>query len=299
MYRIVTPSGTEFYPPEGRCWRNVESVYLKLVEDGRMWFGQDGRGVPRWKTYLSEVEDNAVWSWWTNDEVGHNQEAKKESIAIFGASDSFPTPKPERLLQRIIRIGSNDGEIVLDFFTGSATTAAVAHKMKRQWITVEQMAYVENITAKRLKKVIGKKVKKDDKLLEEIECDLGGISKSVNWQGGGKFIYCELMKYNETFMGKIPSAQSSEELIELWKDIAENSFLNWYVNPQVPEEAIKDFEAIGKIENGLEAQKKLLAELLNKNQLYVNLSEIDDRQFGVSGDDKELNRRFYGETFND
>jgi adenine-specific DNA-methyltransferase len=148
----------------------------------------------------------------------------------------------------------------------------------------------------RLKKVIGKKTKKAGKMFEEIECDQGGISKTVNWQGGGDFIYCELMKYNETFIDKIQSAKTSEELIDLWKEIAENSFLNWYVNPEMPEEAVNDYIEIGKTENGLEKQKKLLAELLNKNQLYVNLTEINDGDFQVSDEDKKLNQSFYGEN---
>jgi len=99
-------------------------------------------------------------------------------------------------------------------------------------------------------------------------------------------------------MDKIQGANSTEEIVEIWKDIAENSFLNWYVNPKMPEEASKDFIEIGKEENGLEKQKKLLAELLDKNQLYVNLSEIDDSDFGVSEKDKKLNRLFYGEESN-
>ena len=298
MYKIITPGGKEYTPPEGRCWKNIKSVYLELLKKDRMWFGQDGLGVPRRKTYLNEVEDNAIWSWWTNNEVGHNQEAKKESIELFGVADSFLTPKPERLLQRIIHIGSNEGNIVLDFFAGSATTAAVAHKMNRQWITVEQMDYIETVTVQRLKKVIGNKVKKSEQMFEELSYDTGGISKSVDWQGGGDFIYCELMKYNEVFMGKIQTAKTSKELVELWKDIANNSFLNWYVNPEVPKEAVNDFIEIGKTENGLDKQKKLLAELLNKNQLYVNLSEIDDEDFNVGNEDKALNQLFYRDAYN-
>ena len=166
--------------------------------------------------------------------------------------------------------------------------------MNRQWITVEQMDYVETITVERLKKVIGKKVQSEDPT-EEIEYDTGGISKSVDWQGGGDFIYFELMQYNEAYMDKIQVAQSSEELVELWKDIAENSFLNWYVNSKVPEDAVNDFIAKGNEENRFDKQKKLIAELLNKNQLYINLSEIDDENFGVNEEDKILNREFYGD----
>jgi len=106
------------------------------------------------------------------------------------------------------------------------------------------------------------------------------------------------MKYNEAFMDKIQAVKTSKKLVKLWKDIAGNSFLNWYVNPEIPEDAVNDFIEIGKAENGLKKQKKLLAELLNKNQLYVNLSEIDDEDFKVSDEDKELNRLFYGEAYN-
>ena len=124
------------------------------------------------------------------------------------------------------------------------------------------------------------------------------VRKVIEQNGGGDFIYCELMKYNEAWMDKIQAAQTSEELVALWKDIAENSFLNWYVNPERPEEAVNDFIEIGKSDNGLEKQKKLLAELLNKNQLYVNLSEIEDEDFGIGEEDRKLNRLFYGEAYN-
>jgi adenine-specific DNA-methyltransferase len=210
----------------------------------------------------------------------------------------FQHAKPEELIADILKITTRKQDVILDFFAGSSTTAAVAHKMKRQWITVEQMDYVKDITVERLKKVIGKRIEKDGEMLKAIEYDTGGISRSVNWQGGGNFIYCELMKYNEAFMDKIQSAKTPDELLKIWKDIAKNSFLNWYVNPEMPKEAVNNFMEIGRFENGLEKQKKLLAELLNKNQLYVNLSEIDDEDFKVSEEDKKLNQSFYGEAYN-
>ena len=294
MYPIATPGGKEYFPPEGKCWKTVESVYLELVQEGRIWFGRDGCGIPRRKTYLKEVEDNAAWSWWPNEEVGHNQEARKESIALFGVTDSFPTPKPERLLQRIIHIASNEDEIVLDFFAGSATTAAVAHKMNRRWITIEQMDYVEIYALERLKKVVGYRMEDG-----AIAFDTGGISESVNWVGGGEFLYCELMQYNEAYLDRIQAAQSSDELVAIWREIGANAFINWYINPETPDDAISDFIAIGQNENGLYSQKRLLAELLNKNQLYVNLSEIDDEEFAVSEGDKALNKVFYEMTEGD
>ena len=224
-----------------------------------------------------------------------NRKGTDEIVELFGEK-VFAYPKNERLIERIIEYTTEEGDIVLDFHVGSGTTAAVAHKMNRQWIAVEQMDYVETITMERLKKVVGKKAKAEGKLIEEIDYDTGGISKSVNWQGGGDFIYCELMPYNQAFMDKIRAAESSEALVALWRDIAENSFLNWYVNAEIPEDAVKDFIETGKGENGLEKQKKLLAELLDKNQLYVNLSEIEDEDFGVSDEDKGLNKQFYGES---
>jgi len=168
--------------------------------------------------------------------------------------------------------------IVLDFFAGSGTTAHALLDLNkedsgnRKFILCEQMHYVESVTRKRVEKVI-----------------------ENNKQGD--FVYCELMKYNEVFMDKIQGAKTSKELVKLWKEIAENSFLNWYVNPEQPDDAVKDFEETGKGENGLEKQKGLLCELLNKNQLYVNLTEIDDKQFNASKEDKELNKAFYGEEY--
>ena len=205
--------------------------------------------------------------------------------------------KPEVLLEKIIKIATKKGDIILDFHLGTGGTCAVAHKMGRQYIGIEQLNYGKNDSVVRLQNVIGKR--KKDSLIEEYkDYDKSGISKSANWQGGGDFIYCELTKYNEAFMDKIQSAKTSDELLEIWKDIAKNSFLNWYVNPEMPKEAINNFIEIGRFENGLEKQKKLLVELLNKNQLYVNLSEIDDEDFKVNEEDKKLNQSFYGEAYN-
>ena len=134
MYPITTPSGKIVTPPEGRCWRHLEDVYKQLRQEGRLWFGTDGSGVPRKKTYLSEAGGIVPWTWWPHKEVGNNQEAKKEIIALFGAANAFDTPKPERLIERVLHIASNPGDLVLDSFLGSGTTAAVAHKMGRRYI---------------------------------------------------------------------------------------------------------------------------------------------------------------------
>ena len=294
-YPIETPSGRIVNPPKSRCWSISKDKLKVLVAENRIWFGEAGNNIPRLKKFLSEVKEGITpVTLWLHTEVGNNQEAKKE-IKQFDAERVFDSPKPERLLQRIIHISSNEGDTILDFFAGSGTTAAVAHKMNRRWITVEQMDYVETTTMQRFKQVVGKIVESKEELLEEIDYDTGGISKSVNWQGGGDFIYCELMPYNQVYMDKIQAAQSSEELVSLWRDIAANSFLNWYANPEVPEDSLTDFIGLGQTENGIDKQKKCLAYHLDKNQLYVNRSEIDDEDFGVSEEDKALNRQFYGE----
>ena len=191
MYSITTPSGNVLNPPEGRCWRHLESVYLSLREEGRLWFGADGNGVPRKKTYLAETEGVAPWTWWTNKEVGHNQEAKKENNVLFGSSNAFATPKPERLIQRILTIASDPGDLVLDSFLGSGTTAAVAHKMGRHYIGIEMGDHAYTHCKVRLDKVI--------------EGERGGISKSVNWQGGGGYRFYELAPslINEDAFGEL------------------------------------------------------------------------------------------------
>ena len=178
MYEIVTPAGVRYSPPEGRCWANVEENFIRLRNQGRIWFGKDGSSRPRVKNYLSEAEGVKSWSWWTNREVGHNQEAKKEINALFGASNAFDTPKPERLIQRILHIATNPGDLVLDSFLGSGTTAAVAHKMGRRYIGIEMGEHAVTHCVPRLRKVI--------------DGEQGGISKSVGWQGGGGFRFYRL-----------------------------------------------------------------------------------------------------------
>ncbi len=178
MYVITTPSGRKYEPPPGRCWSNVEGEYLRLKSDGRLWFGRDDDARPRVKNYLSEHEGVRAWSWWSNAEVGHNQEGKKEINELFGASSAFDTPKPERLLKRILEIATNPGDLVLDSFLGSGTTAAVAHKMGRRWIGIEMGEHARTHCLPRLEKVEAG--------------EQGGISQAVGWAGGGGFRFFTL-----------------------------------------------------------------------------------------------------------
>ncbi|ROS48790.1 site-specific DNA-methyltransferase [Frigoribacterium sp. PhB118] len=156
FYTLVTPAGKELAPPSGRAWVYTKDRYEELVADNRVWFGKNGQAGPALKSFLSEVQDGVVpQTWWDYAAVGHNQEAKKEIKELFPGLDPFDTPKPERLMQRVLHIATNPGDIVLDCFAGSGTTAAVAHKMGRRWVTVEWLSkVVEQFTLPRLIKVV-------------------------------------------------------------------------------------------------------------------------------------------------
>lgn len=179
LYKITTPSGRICEPPPGRSWRVPESKYNEMLADNRIWFGANGDGVPRIKRFLSEVKQGiTALTIWEYLEVGHTQDAQRE-CTVFNPNNPFATPKPERLIERILTLGSNPGDLVLDSFLGSGTTAAVAHKMGRRWIGIELGEHCDTHCVPRLKKVIDGE-------------DAGGITKSANWRGGGGFRYYNL-----------------------------------------------------------------------------------------------------------
>ena len=179
-YPIETPSGKTVYPPKGSCWQTSKTNYLKKVADNRIWFGAKQSSKPQIKQFLDEVQKGVVArSIWTYDEVGHNQVSRSEIVKLFGDL-VFATPKPEKLMKRIIELATNTGDLVLDFFLGSGTTAAVAHKMQRQYIGIDQMDYIEDVAVARLNKVIAG--------------EQGGISADLGWNGGGRFAYMELAR---------------------------------------------------------------------------------------------------------
>jgi adenine-specific DNA-methyltransferase len=180
MYTITTPSGRTVNPPKGSHWRMVESDFWKMVKEGRIAFGAKGDNIPAVKLFLGEVQSGLVpRTWWPHTEVGHSQEAKREIQALYPDTIPFDTPKPERLLHRVIEMSSNPGDWVLDSFGGSGTTGAVAHKMGRRWIMVELGEHCHTHIIPRLKKVID-------------GTDPGGITEAVGWKGGGGFRYYRL-----------------------------------------------------------------------------------------------------------
>jgi adenine-specific DNA-methyltransferase len=178
-YEVITPSGRSVRPPESRAWIVNPARFEELKADNRIWFGKTGNNVPSLKTFLSEVQQGSVAKTiWLREEVGDNQDAKKE-VKQFNPKDSFATPKPERLIERILALATSPSDWVLDSFAGSGTTGAVAHKMGRRWIMVELGEHCHTHIIPRMKKVIDGE-------------DQGGISKAVNWKGGGGFRYYKL-----------------------------------------------------------------------------------------------------------
>lgn len=179
IYSILCPSGRVIEgPPQGRYWSISKERLKELDEDNRIWWGYSHNSIPQLKRFLSEVKQGIVpQTYWPYEEVGHTQEAKKEIVQLFGA-DVFGTPKPERLIKRILEIATNPGDLVLDSFLGSGTTAAVAQKMGRRWIGIEMGEHAVTHCLPRLRKVI--------------DGEQGGISESVGWRGGGGFRFVML-----------------------------------------------------------------------------------------------------------
>ncbi|WP_223511341.1 site-specific DNA-methyltransferase [Pseudomonas sp. GL-B-19] len=179
IFPVTLPSGREVFPPSGTSWRYTKEKFAELIADDRIWFGVNGDARPAYKRFLSEVTDTIPSTTiWTYDEVGHNDEAKKEMRSIFGEI-LFDTPKPERLLERVLALATQPGDLVLDSFAGSGTTGAVAQKMGRRWIMVELGEHCHTHVIPRLKKVIDGN-------------DKGGITEAANWVGGGGFRYYKL-----------------------------------------------------------------------------------------------------------
>ena len=179
VFGIENPNtGEIFFPPDGSCYRFNEATAQRLLAENRLYFGKDGKGAPQYKRYLSDVKQGVTaLTIWKREDVGDNQEAKNE-VKPFNPSDVFSTPKPERLVERILFLATNPGDLVLDSFLGSGTTAAVAHKMDRRYIGIELGNHAYTHCQPRLKAVV--------------DGEQGGISKAVNWQGGGGFKFYEL-----------------------------------------------------------------------------------------------------------
>lgn len=204
----------------------------------------------------------------------YNFEKEYNNVSAEGNVSFRNGKKPEKLIAFLMDIFTNPKDIVLDYHLGSGTTSAVAHKLKRRYIGIEQMDSQIELTIPRLQYVING--------------DTTGISESVNWQGGGSFVYCELAKANQKFADEIETAATSDELSVIWKQMQETGFLSWKVNPKEI-----DINANNFVQLSLEDQKRFLIECLDKNLLYVPYSEIDNAEFAISESDKKTNNQFY------
>lgn len=242
---------------------NVNIVGKKMREEGRYMIVEKYRDN-------SQMARSVWWDKEVNSERGtiHLRELFGEKVFNF--------PKPEELIKRVIEIGTKKGDIILDFHLGSGTTATTAHKMGRQYIGVEQMDYIETVTIERLKKVM---------MGED-----GGISKAVNWQGGGSFVYCKLAQLNQSFVDEIEAAIDEKTLKDIYDSIIKSGFISYKINPSAIDEAVNDFEELS-----FDDKKRFLMEILDKNLLYVNYCDIDDEEFSISEEDKAFTRSFYRE----
>lgn len=270
-----------FYAKTGENLFNWENVGVKIGEkQKKKYSSKDEFGYFKgymhsdgtvYKKYFNPEEIMPRVDWW--DDISIIQ-SKKERIK--GDNSNFVGQKPEKLLERIISASTNKKDIILDFFAGSGTTAAVAHKMGRQYIGVEQMNYIQDITVERLKKVL--------------KGEQGGISKTQNWHGGGSFVYCEIKEDANTLITTIQNA--TEDTIESVKaSIYADERIVPYLTKQELADADKDFENLT-----LEEKKQALMKLIDKNKLYVNASDMDDKSYQISDSDKAFTKSFYKEV---
>ncbi len=276
-YDIECPDGTILKGNEHQ-WVYSESNFYEMKNANRIVFNKK-RNSNEWnvqyKLYMNESKGSPPTSILYS--IAKSGDATGEIKNIFNNVRVFDTPKPEKLMENIIEMTTHCGDWVLDYHLGSATTAAVTHKMGRQYIGIEQMDYIEPIAVERLKKVI--------------DGEQGGISKSVNWQGGGDFIYFELAKWNETAKEKILACESFEELIKFFDEMYERYFLNYNLKIKEFREKVINEEEFKNL--SLEEQKKMFVALLDNNQMYVNKTEMADKKFSISEEDQKLTDLFY------
>lgn len=291
-FTMIDPKTQKEYPAsEKRTWCVSDDTFEAYYNKGYIVFPDDydflNISKPYSRKFKDEDEQNGKLSAIISDfqiqeflqtvlNNSKNADGNSQIDELFGR-DEFDYAKPENLVKAIFDVASAEGDIVMDFFAGSGTSAAVAHKIGRRYIGVEQLDYVQSLTVERLKKVIAG--------------EQGGISQSVNWQGGGSFVYCELAKLNQSIAEEIEATNNTETLTTIWEKMKKSGFISYKVNPADIDAAAEDFAALS-----LADQKKFLMELLDKNLLYVNKCDMDDAEFGISDTDKAFTKSFYKEA---
>lgn len=257
----------KFYDDDGRQYR-------------RRMRGKDANGENIWvKQYLDESPGVPLTTVWADiKQVYADPRAYKAGMEhTTEIVKGFDGQKPEALLERIIKLATKEGDIVLDYHLGTGTTAAVAHKLNRRWVGIEQMDYIED-TKERLTAVVGG--------------DQTGISKVVDWQGGGSFVYFELKKYNQEYIDRIMEATSLSELEEIYVEMRNNAFLKFWFDRDSFEKD-EDFRQLD-----LDERKQKLADVLDENQLYLNYADMNDTRHNVTTNEEVLTDRFYGSSEN-
>lgn len=267
-FEIKSPSGI-LWKRQWMCTKIEMDAYLA---DNKIYFGPapEYKSVPRLKVFPgqeSEIIPNNIF-----ENAGTTKSAQTEVDEITEEKGLFDTPKPEGLMLKIIGLSTNENDLVLDFFAGSGTTCAVAHKMGRQYIGIEQMDYIHDLPEARLKKVIAG--------------EQGGISKEVNWHGGGSFVYCELLEWNQRHVNTLEKATTKKEISAVKTKMEQEQFFRYTYDPS--QWNGKAFDALT-----IDEQKKVLLDMLDMNHLYVNKTSIAETTFAVSDEDKGLNEQFY------
>lgn len=273
QYDFTTKEGHFF---SERLWLFSKENLKKLDQEDKLVIRGDN--IYR-KLFINEHKGQVLESIWTDASNAAN--AADEIKNLFG-SIVFSTPKPEPFMQRIIKLSTSESDIVLDYHLGSGTIAAVAHKMNRQYIGVEQMDYINTVTVERLKKVI--------------EGEQGGISKLENWHGGGSFVYMELAEKNEQAVRLISACKNLEELISIFDELCNKYFLHYNVRIKEFREEVKTdrFQSLP-----LKEQKEMFCRMLDLNQLYINADDREDNKSGLSTNDIAITEDFYRLRGND
>lgn len=292
FFTMVDPkTGKEYPASRKRTWNVSIDTFQSYYDRGAIIFPDDYDFLNISKPYARKFKDEddakgklgAVISDFQIQDFlktvfygAKNKDGNSQIDELFGREE-FDYAKPEKLIKAILEVATEENDIILDFFLGSGTTCAVAHKMNRQYIGIEQMDYIETLDIPRLQKVI--------------DGDATGISSDINWQGGGSFVYCELAKLNQNFVDEIQEAENTKILEDIYYRMVKSGFISCKVNPKDIDKAASDFETLP-----FDAQKNFLMELLDKNLLYVNYCDMDDADFGISEGDKAFTKSFYSEV---
>jgi len=254
--------------------KSVDYVLDYQKEDGSYGYIYKGGALAFYSNKMQMIDGELTVTELLSDFWNHISWA---GIANEGGVKLKNGKKPEKLIKQIFELSTEPGDLVLDYHLGSGTTCAVAHKMGLRYLGCEQLDYGDNDVVVRLKNVIAG--------------DSTGISSAVNWTGGGSFVYCELAKLNQSFVERIQDAESDSDLAVIYDEIMRTGFISYKVNPKDIDTSSEDFISLS-----LDDKKRLLMDILDKNQLYVNYCDIDDETFGISEADKAFTKSFYGDN---